>query len=119
MPTHNTSKSTAKKAKVPAAPSSFTRIPGSDRLLLSQLHEGANNPFQQPSLSGCPTRVDDSPNKFGRIPVTRLTEDARPLTAEEYRLYGPVIGTKVNNVCRVYFIHLIPTQVACGKTRVR
>jgi len=93
VPTHNTSKSTAKKTKVPAAaPSSFTRIPGSDRLLLSQLHEGANNPFQQPNLSGCPTRVDDGPNKFGRIPVTRLTEDARPLTAEEYRLYGPVIG---------------------------
>ena len=92
VPTHNTSKSSSKKAKVTAAPSSFTRIPGSDRLLLSQLHEGANNPFQQPSLSGCPTRVDDGPNKFGRIPVTRLTEDARPLTAEEYRLYGPVIG---------------------------
>ena len=77
---------TAKKtSKMAAAPSSFTRIPGSDRLLLSQLHEGANSPFQQPNISGCPSRADDTPNKFGRIPVTRLTEDARPLTAEEYR----------------------------------
>ena len=110
MPTHNTSKSGAKKAKVPAAaPSSFTRIPGSDRLLLSQLHEGANNPFQQPNLSGCPTRVEDGPNKFGRIPVTRLTEDARPLTAEEYRLYGPVIGTTTtfcSSFTIYYAIHL-------------
>ena len=28
----------------------------------------------------------------GRIPVHRLHEDARPLTAEEYRLYSPVIS---------------------------
>jgi hypothetical protein len=63
-----------------------------DRLLLSQLHEGAQLPMFKPSdlasLEG--QHADDRPNPFGRIPVTRVEENARPLTAEEYRMFGPV-----------------------------
>ena len=87
------------EAKKPPGSSGFR-----DRLLLSQLHS-TTHAFRPTGIdysqagqpSGCEL-VDDRPNPFGRMPVTRVEEDVRALSAEEYRMFGPLIGKIQNGI---------------------
>jgi hypothetical protein len=68
-------------------------------LLLNLFHLNARASCEDRSLldERDPKAVDSEPNAHGRIKVTRTLEDARPLTADEYRAYGPLVSRMRQN----------------------